>query len=134
MRTAWGRTSGSFPSVHAVADRSSVFGAIEQVQGLAAKPVEPGQILQARQPDRQIEILALVPKLDACASIAAETRQLLPQGSRHGTDQGYPLNRLNRRPRLGERIGRPPEFLRWRLLDDLADLARLLDRQKQEHE
>ena len=53
---------------------ADAFGLIEPVQGLAAKPVEPGQILQARQPDRQVKILAFVPKLDPGAAIAAEAR------------------------------------------------------------
>ena len=58
------------------------------VRGQETKIGKKSRSDSARQPDRQIEILALVPKLDACASIAAETRQLLPQGPRHRTDQG----------------------------------------------
>lgn len=86
-------------------------GLIGVAQGAVARPAQIAQTVQLRQPYREIDILALVPDLDARPAELPEARNLLPERLGDGTDQGDGLDVLERRQGVRHDIGSPAELV-----------------------
>ncbi len=62
------------------------------------------------QPQRQIEVAALMPDLDALAAELGKTRNLLPQQPRDGADHGHRPDLVEPHPCIGHHVRRHAKF------------------------
>ncbi|MEZ5934847.1 MAG: hypothetical protein R3F54_23515 [Alphaproteobacteria bacterium] len=85
--------------------------AVELRQDLPAKPIEPWQLVQAGEPERQVDVLAFMPELDPSSAIRGESRHLLPQRLCDRADQRDAHHRGELRPSVRQRIGSQAKLL-----------------------
>ena len=93
-------------------------------QGTIGRPVYFAKTLLQFDPERQIEIAALMPNLDALTTEIAETRNLLPQRLRHRAYHGNRMDLRKRHPRIRHDIGchAKPALLNQQIFVLLLDL------------